>query len=82
MPMRRLPCAIYVDLLILSAFILYSIVSGLRARSKASESLDEYFLAGRTLFFSPLRGSSRLRRHLGDGGQNDTGKEESQTHGG
>lgn len=37
------------DLLILSAFILYSIASGLRARSKASESLDEYFLAGRTL---------------------------------
>lgn len=37
------------DLLILAAFVLYSVASGLHARSKASESLDEYFLAGRTL---------------------------------
>jgi len=38
-----------IDLLILVAFVVYGIGSGLRARSKASESLDEYFLAGRSL---------------------------------
>ena len=37
------------DLLIVLAFIAYAVGSGLRARSKASESLDEYFLAGKTL---------------------------------
>ncbi len=37
------------DLLIVMAFILYGLGSGLRARSKASQSLDEYFLAGRTI---------------------------------
>lgn len=37
------------DLLIVLAFIVYGIASGLRARKKASESLDEYFLAGKTL---------------------------------
>ncbi|MFL9815103.1 Na+:solute symporter [Stutzerimonas sp. VN223-3] len=37
------------DLLIVTAFILYGLGSGLRARGKASQSLDEYFLAGRTI---------------------------------
>ena len=37
------------DLLIVAAFILYGLGSGLRARGKASQSLDEYFLAGRTI---------------------------------
>ncbi len=37
------------DLLIVLAFIAYALTSGLRARRKASESLDEYFLAGKTL---------------------------------
>lgn len=37
------------DLLIVMAFILYGLSSGLRARSKASQSLDEYFLAGKTI---------------------------------
>ncbi|KJH80899.1 Na+:solute symporter [Pseudomonas sp. KSR10] len=37
------------DLAIVAAFILYGLGSGLRARGKASQSLDEYFLAGRTI---------------------------------
>lgn len=37
------------DLLIVLAFILYGLGSGLRARNKASQSLDEYFLAGKTI---------------------------------
>lgn len=37
------------DLMILAAFVAYAIGSGVRARGKASESLDEYFLAGRSL---------------------------------
>jgi len=37
------------DLLIVVAFILYGLSSGLRARGKASQSLDEYFLAGKTI---------------------------------
>ncbi|MCQ2028611.1 sodium:solute symporter family protein [Stutzerimonas zhaodongensis] len=37
------------DLLIVMAFVLYGLSSGLRARGKASKSLDEYFLAGRTI---------------------------------
>ncbi|MCF7202698.1 sodium:solute symporter family protein [Pseudomonas oligotrophica] len=37
------------DILIVTAFVLYGLGSGLRARSKASQSLDEYFLAGRTI---------------------------------
>lgn len=37
------------DLLIVAAFILYGLGSGLRARGKASQSLDEYFLAGKTI---------------------------------
>ncbi len=38
-----------IDVGILSAFALWAIVSGLRARSLASRDLEEYFLAGRTL---------------------------------
>jgi solute:Na+ symporter, SSS family len=38
-----------VDLFIVIAFILYAITAGFRARKKASENLQEYFLAGRTL---------------------------------
>jgi Na+/proline symporter len=34
---------------IIAAFLLYSLVSGLRARKVASQNLDEFFLAGRTL---------------------------------
>lgn len=37
------------DLLIVLAFVVYAISSGLHSRKKASESLDEYFLAGKTL---------------------------------
>ena len=37
------------DLLIVAAFILYSIGAGLRARRQASKSLAEYFLAGRSI---------------------------------
>jgi Na+/proline symporter len=37
------------DLLILAAFVLYGIAAGLRARGQASRSLDEYFLAGRSI---------------------------------
>lgn len=38
-----------IDLLIVVSFILYGLGSGLRARGKASQSLNEYFLAGRTI---------------------------------
>ncbi len=37
------------DLLIVLAFVVYAIGSGLRARSKASQNLQEYFLAGKTI---------------------------------
>jgi Na+/proline symporter len=37
------------DLFIVLAFVGYSVGAGLRARRAASRSLDEYFLAGRTL---------------------------------
>ncbi|MCW5699536.1 MAG: Na+:solute symporter [Rhodospirillales bacterium] len=37
------------DILIVVAFVLYSIGVGLRSRAKASRNLEEYFLAGRTL---------------------------------
>ena len=37
------------DLLIVLAFIVYALGAGLRARRKASENLQEYFLAGRTV---------------------------------
>ncbi len=38
-----------IDLLIVLAFIIYSVSSGFRARQQASQSLQEYFLAGKTL---------------------------------
>ena len=38
-----------IDFFILLAFILYTLVAGLRARSIASQNLEEYFLAGRSL---------------------------------
>ena len=34
---------------ILAAFVLYALYAGLRERSQASQNLDEYFLAGRSL---------------------------------
>ena len=37
------------DLLIVLAFVVYAVGSGLRNRHKASENLQEYFLAGRTI---------------------------------
>lgn len=37
------------DLLIILAFVAYSITNGFRNRAKASENLEEYFLAGRTV---------------------------------
>ncbi|MCA9470845.1 MAG: Na+:solute symporter [Nitrospirales bacterium] len=37
------------DLLILLVFILYTLIVGFRARSIASQNLEEYFLAGRSL---------------------------------
>ena len=37
------------DLLIVLTFMAYALGSGLRSRRKASESLEEYFLAGKTL---------------------------------
>ncbi len=38
-----------IDLLILLAFVTYSIGNGFRHRARASESLEEYFLAGRSV---------------------------------
>jgi len=38
-----------IDLLIVLAFIIYSVTSGFVAKNKASENLNEYFLAGRTI---------------------------------
>lgn len=38
-----------IDILIVLAFVVYSISSGFRAKTKASKSLVEYFLAGRTI---------------------------------
>ena len=38
-----------IDLVIVLAFIVYSISAGFRAKAKASENLEEYFLAGRTI---------------------------------
>ena len=37
------------DLLIVLAFVLYAVSTGLRARKRASQNLSEYFLAGKTL---------------------------------
>ena len=38
-----------IDLLIVLAFVVYSISNGFRARAKASQSLEEYFLTGKTI---------------------------------
>ncbi|MEE9170983.1 MAG: sodium:solute symporter family protein, partial [bacterium] len=38
-----------IDLLIVLAFVVYAICVGLRSRKKASQNLQEYFLAGKTL---------------------------------
>lgn len=38
-----------IDVLIIVAFVAYAIISGFRAREAASQSLEEYFLAGRSL---------------------------------
>ncbi len=38
-----------IDVLIILAFVVYAVVSGFRAREAASQNLDEYFLAGRSL---------------------------------
>ena len=38
-----------IDLLILLAFVTYSIGNGFRHRSRASRNLEEYFLAGRSV---------------------------------
>jgi Na+/proline symporter len=38
-----------IDLLIVLAFVVYAVVNGLRARQKASENLNEYFLAGQSI---------------------------------
>ena len=38
-----------IDLLIVLAFIIYSVSSGFVAKKKASQNLNEYFLAGRTI---------------------------------
>ncbi len=37
------------DLIIVSAFVIYGLAAGWRASAKASRSLEEYFLAGRTI---------------------------------
>ncbi|MHA6492133.1 sodium:solute symporter family protein [Pseudomonas borbori] len=37
------------DLLIVAAFVFYGLAAGLRARSKASQNLQQYFLAGKTI---------------------------------
>ncbi|HRK61043.1 MAG TPA: Na+:solute symporter [Candidatus Omnitrophota bacterium] len=38
-----------IDLFIVLAFVIYSVSAGLAARKKASENLEQYFLAGRSL---------------------------------
>ncbi|MDP3920342.1 MAG: sodium:solute symporter family protein [Candidatus Omnitrophota bacterium] len=38
-----------IDLAILGLFVIYAVVTGLRARKQASKNLEEYFLAGRSL---------------------------------
>ncbi len=48
-PARVVPAVHVVDVAILAAFVVYAVASGLRARSRASRSLEEYFLAGRSL---------------------------------
>lgn len=38
-----------IDIVILTAFLAHAISAGIRSKAKASESLEEYFLAGRSL---------------------------------
>lgn len=38
-----------IDLLLVLAFVAYSVTAGFRARSRASRNLEEYFLAGRSM---------------------------------
>ena len=38
-----------IDLIIVLAFVFHGIANGFRNRSKASQSLEEYFLAGRSI---------------------------------
>lgn len=38
-----------IDLIIITAFIIYAISSGLRARKQASQGLNDYFLAGQSI---------------------------------
>jgi len=38
-----------IDIIIVLAFVAYAITAGFRARRKASKSLEEYFLAGKTI---------------------------------
>ena len=44
-----MPLVAGIDALILLAFVTLAVRSGLRARKQASQGLEEYFLAGRTL---------------------------------
>ena len=44
-----MPCVGVLDALIVLAFVVFSVVAGLRARKQASRGLEEYFLAGRGL---------------------------------
>ena len=39
----------WIDASIVAAFVVYAVTSGLRSRAVASQSLEEYFLAGRSL---------------------------------
>ena len=38
-----------IDLVLILAFVAYSVANGFRNRAAASRSLEEYFLAGRTV---------------------------------
>ncbi|MFQ5931530.1 MAG: sodium transporter, partial [Nitrospiraceae bacterium] len=39
----------WIDILIILAFVVYAVSSGIRSREVASQNLEEYFLAGRSL---------------------------------
>ncbi|MFQ5992953.1 MAG: sodium transporter, partial [Nitrospiraceae bacterium] len=39
----------WIDVLIILAFVVYSVSSGIRSSKVASQNLEEYFLAGRSL---------------------------------
>ena len=38
-----------IDIAIIAAFVVYAVAAGLRSRKRASQNLEEYFLAGRSL---------------------------------